>query len=219
MEVSAMERTSTWDLTYTQLDEYNEEIIYYWNYRCSKWAYAVTVREFFSEWGSAKHLCIAKELVSGEYREPTMLEKREIISGVCSNENMDETVAFEIFPAKSKIVDKFDVYHLWLVKKNAIPFSIDVKPAKHFRNWKVKTVNGKRIIYTERNHYIWKPIKAYFLKAEDGSELRWYDKQNFKDEMIGEDVIAFEFVTDKYPGYTVLICVPKAYGEIPFGLR
>lgn len=214
-----MERTSTWDLTYTQLDEYNEEIIYYWNYRCSKWAYAVTVREFFSEWGSAKHLCIAKELVSGEYREPTMLEKQEIVSSVCSNENMDETVAFEIFPAKSKIVDKFDVYHLWLVKKNAIPFSIDVKLAKHFRNWKAKTINGKCIIYIKKTHYLWKPVKAYFLRAEDGSELRWYDKQNFKDEMIGEDVIAFEFVTDQYPGYTVLICVPKAYGEIPFGLR
>ena len=202
-----------------QLDEYNEEVISYWNFRGPSWSYSVTVREFISEWGAAKHLCIAKELATGKALEPTMNEKRSILKGVDAKQGMGISIAFEIFPAKNKIVDKYDVYHLWLVRQEALPFFVNIKPLKFVLSWKFAVVNEKHIMYTTKFYYSKWPVKVYFLKAKDGEELRWYDKQNFKDRVIGEDTVAIEFVTDKHLGYSVLICVPNSLKKLPFGLR
>ena len=214
-----VKQSATWAMTYTQYDEYNEEIIYYWKCVYPTWLYAVTVREFFSEWGSAKHLCIAKELPNKKALEPTMDEKRKIIKGVKAERDIVLPIVFEIFPAKKKIVDRYDVYHLWVVSKKTIPFYVDIKPLRLVFRWKSKVVNGKRIFYTSKQYGFWNPVKVYFLRTEDNAELKWYDKQNFKDQVIGEDVVALEAITDKHLGYSVLICVPKALSKLPFGLR
>ncbi len=214
-----MERDSTWKRVFTQLDEYNEEVISYWNFKGPSWSYSVTVREFISEWGAAKHVCISKELTTGKALEPTMSEKRSILKGIDAKDGMDIPIAFEIFPAKNRIVDRYDVYHLWLVRREELPFFVNIKPLKFVLSWKVAVVNKRHIMYTTRIYYSKRPIKVYFLMAEDGKELRWYDKQNFKDRVIGEDTVAIELVTDKYSNYSVLICVPKALERLPFGLR
>ena len=219
-EVSAkMKQSASWDKTYSQFDEYTEEMLHYWKCICPIWSFAVTVREFISDWGSARHLCIAKELPNKKALEPTMGEKRNIIKGVKAERDIKMPVAFEIFPAKDNIVDKYDVYHLWIVGEKSIPFRVNINPLKFVFHWKTRTINGKHIFYTSKRFGFRKPVKVYFLKPANGSELRWYDKQNFKDQFIGKDVVALEVITDQYLGYSALICVPKAFSKLPFGLR
>lgn len=220
-----MEKMTSWNRTSTRIDEYTEEAVSFWNCSGNDCIYLVTVREFFSEWGSSKHVTIFKEQVktadsSGKYhKEPNMAEKRFVLNGVEANEF--NSVAFEIFPAKNKIVDKYDVYHLWVVQKHAIPFFITLKPPRIAWPWKTISIKECCCSYTVRIYYTYRRglVKVYFLKAEDGSELKWYDKQNFKDFVIGEETVAVEFITDQLQGISALVCVPNSVKNLPFGLR
>lgn len=214
-----MDALASWKREYQQLDEYNEEVITTWSFKGENWSHLVTVREFPSEWGYAKHICIGMTLISGKSSEPSMLEKRKILDGTKAKDSFEDPVAFEIFPAKERIVDKYDVYHLWMVKKEMIPFYVDVRPLLMVLNWKSTIVNGKKIEYTSRTYFSNGFVKVYFLKTKKGEMLRWYDKQNFKDEIIGASTIAIELVTEANLDYSVLICVPERIGRIPFGLR
>lgn len=220
-----MENMSSWNRTSTQIDEYNDKVITFWKCREKDAIYYVNVRDFISEWGMAKHISILKNQVEEAncgnkyHKEPNMAEKRFILNGVEANKL--DLVAFEIFPAKNKIVDKYDVYHLWVVRKSAMPFFVNLRPPRAVWTWKRICIKERCFSYTIRMYYSHNKmlVKVYFLKADDGSELKWYDKQNFKDSVIGEEQVAVEFITDQMPNISAIVCVPESVKSIPFGLR
>lgn len=130
-------------------------------------------------------------------------------------------VAFEVYPAKENIVDNLDVYHLWVMEKNKIPFFIDVKIPRLVLKQKSIKINGKHLLYTQKYYRLQNGrfVQVYYVRAADGTELKWYDKQNFKDLVIDENIVAIEFTVERYQKYSVLVCVPKELKKLPFGLR
>lgn len=221
-----MEKT-LWRRNCVQLNEYLEEMVAYWSYVGDERVYNVTVRDFFSDWGSVKQISIFKERLNPDDmdemfdKEPNMSEKRFVLNGVKAYSSIENAIAFEVFPSKDNIVDKMDIYHVWILEKKNIPFYVDLKIPKFIWNWKKITINNKNVTYTMRTYSSkrGRPIRVYFVRTADDTELKWYDKQIFKDTMIGEEIVAIEFVSDKAQKFSILVCAPKSIKKLPFGLR
>ena len=191
------------------------EMVEKWKCQYGKIEYIAKIRLFMSNWGIAKLVSIAKySKINKNDKEPNMSEKNAILSGLDIIENYE--VALEIFPKKSKIVDKIDMYHLWIIRKVDFPYYIQNKISSFLTRWREVEVNGKKMLFKKRT------IKngltnsdVFFIKSKDNKELTWYEKQNFKDSVIGEDVIAVEYICETEQNIAMLTCIP----EIVFGLK
>lgn len=214
---------TAWKLMRTEVKsyEYDDELLEYWRYQDKSLEYHVYTRHFYCNWGPTKQVAISKKTfnsIDHKDKEPSMSEKRKILLDL--NVLSSTEVALEVFPKKSKIVDRFDLYHVWILGQRQFPFYFKSIRIPKLFGWKDACINGKKLKYKSKGIDIGnnRIVNIYFLKAEDGSELFWYDKQNFKDEFIGEDVIAFEFIWDQAKGVTILVCTPKDFKNFPFGL-
>lgn len=216
-----------WIRNRVYLDEYLNEMIAYWNYTDDKIMYTVSMRDFFSGWGEARHVTIFKEHLkepeNGDVfeKEPSMEEKRFVLNGIKAYSGIKDSVAFEVFPAKENIVDRINMYHLWVVSRSKIPFNIKIKIPRFVWKWKKAIIDNTSVLYTVRNKYTpnGKIIQVYFIKSTQGKELKWYTKQEFKDIMIGQKRVAIELVSDSQEKLSVLVCAPKSIEKLPFGLR
>ena len=213
-----------WRRTSLSLKDGGNEIFAAWKYIGNSISYWVNVREFLSDWGWIKQVTIAKEisdeLYGKEVKEPTMIQKAFVLEGVKARNSFTTPVVFEIYPAKENIVDKLDVYHLWVVEKHQIPFFVDIRLPNLITRWKTVTIAGQKLYYTRKRHRNggrW--VEVYYVRAANGIELRWYDKQNFKDQIIGNNIVALEFVEQYNKKAAVLVCAPKELKKLPFGLR
>ena len=216
-----MPEKTDWKLMYTEVKscEYDDELMKHWQYQDESLMYHVFARYFFCNWGPMKQVTIGKEALESIHynsKEPSMCEKRKILSELEIFKSHE--VALEIFPKKSKIVDRFDLYHIWILEQNNFPYYIESVSIPRITKWKSVHINGKKLKYKRKEIKIGsKKSEVYFLKAENGLELVWYDKQNFKDDVIGENVVAVEYISDS-ANITTLICVPKDSENFPFGL-
>lgn len=214
-----MDKT-TWERTHSRMTDYGE-ILEQWEYSEKTHSYLVGINRFFSEWGSSVQVTILKKS-NGEFCEPDMSEKNTIFKCTNAMEYFDNPVPFEVFPIKANIVDRIDAYHTWIVEEKEISFYVKPRPPCNFKRWKKIYINGKWLMYTRKKciSVQHKVISVYFIKSADSLiSLRWYDKQNFKDVVIGEDVLAIEPIVENEPGYSILICASKDVKKLPFGLK
>lgn len=222
-----MDESTKWRRLILRVEGEDNEVFCAWEYSGQYISYYITVREFFSEWGWIRQVTISKEItnefICGENddKEPTMIQKEFILDGVKATTGFINPVAFEVYPAKENIVDNLDVYHLWVMEKNKIPFFIDVKIPRLVLKQKSIKINGKHLLYTRKYYRLQNGrfVQVYYVRAADGTELKWYDKQNFKDLVIDENIVAIEFTVERYQKYSVLVCAPKELKKLPFGLR
>ena len=219
-----MENEGQWRRSSLRLECGGNEIFAVWKYLSAGISYWINIREFLSDWGWIKQVTISKEILNElcgkEFSEPTMIQKEFVLEGVNARKTFSSPVAFEIYPAKDDIVDKLDVYHLWVVEKNQIPFFVDAKAPNWIIRWKKAVIAGKKLQYSRKQQRIGgRLISVYYVRADNGTELRWYDKQNFKDQIIGNDIVALEFVEQYNSKASVLVCAPKGLKKLPFGLR
>lgn len=194
-----------------------------WEYRKKGLSYSVTICYRTSDWGELKQVSILKNFfeififhMDDATKEPTMKEKLNILENTNAYQKESE-IALEVFPAKKEILDIMDMYHLWILKKDEFPFYIDNIPCP-CDDMKKEIIGEKEILFNKRN--IQTPngeIEIYFLQSSDGSELEWYDKQNFKDEIVGNNKVAVEFIQD-VGKISILIVLPENIKTLPFGL-
>lgn len=199
----------------------SDEIMERWTYSDEEVKYDIAIRHFYSNWGSAKQVIISKKNEKAKQFgiEPTMQEKEEILKATKAQNDITDCVAMEIFPKWREIVDNYDLYHIWLVNKKEIPFFVDIfKKPKFMRLNKKLRVDGVSYEYNFKNYSRFsKSISIFFVKNANGKELTWYQKQNFKDIIIGKNVISIEIIKyDKKISYSIIISVPLT--RLPFGL-
>ena len=210
---------ATWERTHTRIT-HEGEIREQWEYSQDTLSYLVGINRFYSEWGFSTQITILKKL-EGKYVEPSMTEKNRIFKYTNALNSFDEALPFEVFPTKSRIVDRINAYHTWVVEKREIPFYVKPKSSLQFSWWKRVQINGKELAYTTQKCSSAQSgrISIYFVKAADKSELKWYDKQNFKDAVIGTDIVAIEPIVYEDLDYSILICAPENVSKLPFGLK
>lgn len=73
------------------------------------------MRDLQTEWGKVTHVTITS------YQQPTWSEKQMIKNELFGSESM----AIEVFPKESELVDLADMYHLWVLHEQRLPFGID----------------------------------------------------------------------------------------------
>lgn len=209
-----------WKRTQARLVDETNDFLEQWEYRLNNLLYLVGIKHFYSNWGTSAQVTILKK-VDGKYLEPSMSEKLEIFEYTYAFCCLRKPIAFEVFPIKSHIVDRIDAYHTWGVEETRLPFFVLPKAPYFWKKWESVEINGKKILYTKKFQISTKGemVLIYFIKASDHTELRWYDKQNFKDAIIGEDVLAIEPITEKKFDFSTLICAPKSIKKLPFGLK
>lgn len=213
-----MDKTA-WKRTQCRITD-DGDILEQWEYSKNALSYLVGINRFYSEWGASAQVTILKKS-KGVFCEPSMSEKNAIFKYTKAMEYFDDPVPFEIFPIKSNIVDRIDAYHTWTVERKEIPFYVKTRPPCIFKRWRKVCINGKWLMYTRKKciseqHKI---IFVYFIKSAHDVSLRWYDKQNFKDAVIGENVLAIEPIVEDESKFSILICAPKDVRKLPFGLK
>ena len=214
-----MPKNSNWEVNeFESLKE--DEFAKSWYYKSENLTYSVFTRYFFCTWGSMKQVTIKKDSLkdnSKRNKEPTMCEKINILRELKllkSNE-----VAIEVFPKKTKIVDEFDLYHLWILEKESFPYYTSNIKLLKYCIWKKTVIKDKKIWYIKKQIKLRDlKLQVYFIKAEDELELFWYEKQNFKDFIIGENVIGIEYISN-YQNITTIVCIPEEIENLPFGLK
>lgn len=208
-----------WKRSNSQLNSSDEELIENWSYQDDNGAkiFEGYLRYFFCTWGTTIQLAIMKKPNLNQSKEPDMSEKLFIMNGLRVYNKITD-IAFEVYPRKKKIVDKYDLYHVWILDKMFFPYLVKFRKNKLNFFWKKVIINGKHLCYKKKT-IIGQKIKVYFLKAEDRKELTWYEKQDFKDFVIGKDIIALESIEKSTDNVAYLVCLPNEIGELPFGLR
>lgn len=82
-------------------------------YRKENGQYVVMMRDIQTEWGTVTHMTITA------HQQPTWNEKQQIKNEIVG----EEAVAVEVFPKESELVDKADMYHLWVLPID-LPFNL-----------------------------------------------------------------------------------------------
>ncbi|KIL46961.1 hypothetical protein KP77_25300 [Jeotgalibacillus alimentarius] len=67
-----------------------------------------------TEWGKVTHLTITS------HEQPPWGVKQQIKNELLGK----EALAIEVFPKESELVDKADMYHLWVLHEQQLPFGI-----------------------------------------------------------------------------------------------
>lgn len=79
--------------------------------------YVVMTREVQTEWGTVIHACVRNAAST----DIPWAEKQRIINELFG----EESVAVEVFPKESELVDAANMYHLWILPKDMeLPFKI-----------------------------------------------------------------------------------------------
>lgn len=73
------------------------------------------MRDLQTEWGKVTHLTITS------FKQPNWSEKQRIKNDLFG----EESLAIEVFPKESELVDEADMYHLWILHDKQLPFGID----------------------------------------------------------------------------------------------
>ena len=178
--------------------------------------------------GDITHIAITKnspmqEIMNGSIGttdgyEPTYSEKVIITQKLIMS---NSTVAMEIFPKQANVVDKVDMYHIWVCEKREFPFGIlETTEIPDGKEWESETVAGLEIEYIVRTTKTKFGKVAYFyIRRKDGKELRWVEKQQIKNELQHEDLTAIEIISAEGIGKpTCLMYLPEGY-YLDFGLH
>ena len=72
-------------------------------------------RDVKTEWGEVTHVTITA------HHKPSWADKQQIKNELFGK----ESVAIEVFPKESELVDHADMYHLWILHDIDLPFGID----------------------------------------------------------------------------------------------
>lgn len=79
--------------------------------------YAVMARPVQTDWGEITHACIR----NADSTDIPWADKQRIKNELFGSER----TAVEVFPAESQLVDKANMYHIWIMPKGfKIPFSL-----------------------------------------------------------------------------------------------
>lgn len=73
------------------------------------------MRDLQTDWGKVTHLTITAQ------ERPGWLEKQSIKNDLFGK----ESVAIEVFPKESELVNNASMYHLWILHDKQLPFEID----------------------------------------------------------------------------------------------
>lgn len=151
-------------------------------------------------------------------QEPNYSEKVAIVQKLTAN---PDTVAMEVFPIHSNIVDNANLYHIWIAEKSKFPFSTtEISTLPENKEWESERVGDLDVEYMVRiqKRENFKCVYLY-VRRKDGKELRWWEKQHLKDELQYEGLNAVEVIS-KYgvDNPTCLLCFPLDY-TFDFGLR
>lgn len=207
----------------------NETSVNVWRYLGVPISYLLWMSEGDSEWGKIGHITIKKidqvkvaqnPIYQFDSEEPTYAEKiraRQVV-------RQENKIALEIFPRSSDVVDEANLYHVWLMpEKFEFPFPIvqDLpEETEHFIWGKTFMQINYSEKYLETN---WGTIRYCFLSNDSAGELKWKQKQEFKERVFGPDRVAIEVIPARatrspYQQETCLICMPKDF-RFPFGLK
>lgn len=86
-------------------------------YRNKSSKYVVMIRSVETEWGSVEHACIR----NAESTDISWAEKQRIKNEIFGK----ETIAIEVFPKESLLVDEANMYHIWVLPENMnLPFGL-----------------------------------------------------------------------------------------------
>lgn len=83
-------------------------------YRKNDGRFVCMMRDLKTEWGKITH-CTITSLI-----KPTWMEKQNIKNELFGKESL----AIEVFPKESKLVDDADMYHLWILHDQELPFGL-----------------------------------------------------------------------------------------------
>lgn len=150
--------------------------------------------------------------------EPTYIEKVQTIQKSIRRKN---TVAMEIFPRQSDVVDELDMYHIWVAKKAKFPFGIlettEIPENKEWESEKVDGLDIEYIVKTTKTKF--GKVAYFYIRRKDGKELRWVEKQQIKNKLQSEEMTAIEIISAKGIGKpTCLMYLPLGY-SLDFGLH
>lgn len=190
---------------------------------------AVQIRNFSTpKFGEMRHLFIKvlnlkKYALQGAFairnsEDPTYEQKAWVLSTL----GRWKKLALEVFPKTSELVDGANLYHIWeLENEEKLPF--DLNPIAQLPD----TLSDELISKAYAVNYELKGRRTtngnvgyLYLRSKDGKELKWRQKYDIKNEIIGEDLIAVEVISEKFRSlnYTCLLCLPIDY-TLDFGLR
>ena len=209
----------TW---YRQIDEI-------WLASNSKERIVVQLRNFSTpRFGAMRHLLIKvlnlkKFALQGTFairnsEDPTYEQKAWVLSTL----GKWKKIALEVFPKTSELIYAANLYHIWEIEsEEKLPF--DLTPITQLpetlseklitKSYSVDyELQGRRTPYGN--------VGYLYLRSKDGTELKWKEKQEIKNEIIGEDLIAVEVISEKFSNlnYTCLLCLPIDY-NLDFGLH
>lgn len=83
-------------------------------YRRNDNQFVCMMRDLHTDWGNVTHVTITA------FQPPSWAEKQQIKNELFGK----ESVAIEVFPKESELVDQADMYHLWVLHREQIPFGI-----------------------------------------------------------------------------------------------
>ena len=150
--------------------------------------------------------------------DPSYSEKVSILMAI----GKWKQLALEVFPRTEDLVDRANLYHIWEVEDTShLPF--DISHIKQNPNFFADESTGKgySVEYELHGKRSKNGIVGYlYLRSKDGSELKWKQKQQAKNDIIGEDMVAVEVISENFMklGYTCLICFPIGY-RLDFGIN
>ena len=136
------------------------------------------------------------------FREPTYREKLMFLQEV----GIWKIVAVEVMPRRLDIVDRADVYHLFEIQ-NPVQFVYDYRPI-------FQEPSSYQPIDDNKYEYFLSgqtgSVEYLYLRKKNGKKLRWWEKQNLKDKIIGAHRCAVEVIIRgmESKDYTALICLP-----------
>lgn len=195
-----------------------------WRYLGIPISYLLFLTSNNSSWGEVLHLTIKKldQLKAHmdvryyfDSEEPTFAEKiqaRQVI-------RQTNRIGLEVFPKESNLIDGANLYHVWLLPEEfEFPFSIVLPEEIPLTESTSGISYGKKEVSTQ-----WGSVTYYLLEDSAKKELKWKQKQTFKNDVCGKESLAIEIIPAKascspYQNKSCLICLPEQM-NLPFGLR
>lgn len=138
------------------------------------------------------------------FREPIYREKLAILRQIGYWKNC----AVEVMPRKCEIVDKVDAYHMYEFPSTT-QFEFNYHPIFQApQKYDTMQMDDGLFEYFLRGED--GGLQYLYLRKKNGKELRWWDKQNLKDEIVGAHRCAVEMIIGGMESreYTALIVLP-----------
>lgn len=151
-------------------------------------------------------------------QEPTYSEKLKVIRKFTDTNN---TIAMEVFPRETEVVDHANLYHVWTGQKRDFPFGIrEATELPEGKEWESEQVGDLDIEYMVRVARTDMGKVAYlYLRRKDGKELCWKEKQLLKNELQSEELTAIELITKYGVDQPTCLLFPPIGFRLDFGLH